>query len=338
MNSLERVLATIPGIETDYQPFTMLLSLYGASLLKSGTKEYYRNPELWFEGQKAVVDTFDPDILITPFSFPIEAEAFGSELMFLGKYAPNTKKPIITNLSQIKDLTIPDFEKSQAIQFFLKSTTLLANTYGKTKAIASPIHAPSDIPALLMGVEMWIDTLFFHHDKVKEIMKKTIEHFVRLGNEFFKRGATFLIVPANFTTAMIITDRIFEMLLPYLEEAFSQIKGPIVIHNGGSKLMPFIGRFARLSNVVAFVLEPSESFVEARKIIGEEMVLMGNFDGPGFANLTLEKAIEKTLKILNDRKNDKHFIFATSNADIPYETPVETIKAVVEIIRNFKKY
>ena len=46
MNSLERVLATIPGIETDYQPFTMLLSLYGASLLKTSAKEYYRNPEL----------------------------------------------------------------------------------------------------------------------------------------------------------------------------------------------------------------------------------------------------------------------------------------------------
>lgn len=207
MNSLERVLATIPGIETDYQPFTMLLSLYGANLIKTGTFEYYRNPELWFEGQKAVVDTFDSDILIAPFSFPIEAEAFGSELVFLDKYAPNTKKPIIANLSQIKDLPTPDFEKSLPIQFFLESVSLLTKNYGKTKAIASPIHAPSDIPALLMGMEMWIDTLLFHHDKVKEIMGKTIEHFVRLGNEFIDRGATFLVVPVNFTTAMIITDR-----------------------------------------------------------------------------------------------------------------------------------
>lgn len=338
MNSLERVLATIPGIETDYQPFTMLLSLYGASLIKTDTIEYYRNPVLWFEGQKAVVDTFDPDILITPFSSPIEAEAFGSDLVFLNKYAPNTKKPIITDLSQIKDLPTPDFDNSLPIQFFLKGMSLMAENYGQTKAIASPIHAPSDIPALLMGIEMWIDTLLFHHDKVKEIMEKTIDQFVRLGNEFIERGATFLVVPVNFTTAMIITDKIFEMLLPYLERAFSQIKGPIVIHNGGSKLMPFIGRFAKLTNVIAFVLEPSESFSEARQIIGDKMVLMGNFDGPNFVKLSTEKAKEITLKILNDRKNDKHFIFATSNADIPYETPIETIQTVVDTIRNFKKY
>jgi hypothetical protein len=36
--------------------------------------------------------------------------------------------------------------------------------------------------------------------------------------------------------------------------------------------------------------------------------------------LRRKRQYEKTLKILNDRKNDKHFIFATSNADIPYET------------------
>jgi hypothetical protein len=84
------------------------------------------------------------------------------------------------------------------------------------------------------------------------------------GNEFLARGATFLVVPVNFTTPMIITNRIFEMLLPYLEKAFSQINGPIVIHNGGSKLMPFIDGLQNF-NVIAFVLEPTESFNEARK-------------------------------------------------------------------------
>ena len=85
-------------------------------------------------------------------------------------------------------------------------------------------------------------------------------------------------------------------------------------------------------------MEPSESFDEARRIIGDEKVLMGNFDGPNFINLSNEKAEEITLKILNNRKNDKHFIFATSNADVPYDTPVETIRTVVNTIRNFKKY
>jgi len=337
MNSLDRVMAAVTGKDADCQPFTMLLSLYGASLLKTGTTAYYRNPGLWFEGQKAVIDTFDPDIVITPFSFPIEAEAFGSEMVFLDKYAPNTRKPIITRLEQIDSLPEPDISQSPSIQFFLKSTDLLSGKYKGVKAIASPVHSPADFPALLMGMEMWIDTLLFHPKEVEKIMHKTVEHFVRMGNEFIDRGATFLVVPVNFTTPMIITEKIFQQLLPYLKHAFSQINGPIVIHNGGSKIVPFIDRFAKLPNVIAFVLEPSESFEEARRIIGDDVVLMGNFDGPNFARLSKERAIEKALKILNNRKHDKRFIFATSNADIPYDTPVETIQAVVETIRSFRK-
>jgi uroporphyrinogen decarboxylase len=338
MNGLERIMATVTGDDADYQPFTLLLSLYGSSLIKTNTIDYYRDPELWFKGQEAVVKAFDPDIVISPFSFPIEAEAFGSELVFLNKYAPNIKKPIITKLSQIDSLPSPDFDKLQSIQFFLKATDLLAENYKKDHAIAAPIHSPADIPALLMGMEMWIDTLLFHPADVEKLMKKTVEHFVRLGNVLIERGATFLVVPVNFITAMIITPKIFNSLLPYLEDSFRQIKGPIVIHNGGSKLLPYMEYYAMLPNVIAILIEQTESFDETRKIVGDKMVLMGNIDGPNIIKLTKERAVEKTLKILNNRKNDKHFIFASSNADIPYDTPVETIQAVVDTIRNFKKY
>jgi uroporphyrinogen decarboxylase len=338
MNSLERILATVSGTEADYQPFTMLLSLYGASMIKSDTISYYRDAARWFEGQRAVVETFDPDIVITPFSFPIEAEAFGSEMVFLDKYAPNVKKPIITSLAQIASLPVPDLEASPAVRFFLEGTDLLAQNYQGNRAIASPIHSPADLPSLLMGIEMWIDTLLFHPEAVDQMMDKTVKHFVRLGNEFLARGTTFLVVPVNFTNPMMITEKIFSRLLPYLENAFSQLKGPVVIHNGGCKIMPFIDRFAKLPNVIALVLEPSEDFDEARRIVGEQVVLMGNFDGPNFVNLSKDQARDNALKILNNRINDKHFIFATSNADIPYDTPVETIRTVVDTIRGFKKY
>ena len=338
MTSLERIMAAVTGSDADYQPFTMLLSLYGSSLINCDTTEYYKNPVLWFEGQKAVVDTINPDILITPFSFPLEAEAFGSEMIFLHKYAPNVRKPIITDLSQIKDIRLPDLGINSSIQFFLQGTSMLVNGYKSTKAIASVLHSPCDIPSLLMGIEMWIDTLLFYPKEVDAILKKTTEHFVNLGNEYLSRGATFLVIPVNFTNPLMITDHIYEKLKPYLENAFSQIKGPIVVHNGGCTVMPFISKFAQLPNVIAIVLDPRESFDKAREIIGDKMVLMGNFDGPNFVNLNPEKANSIALKILENRKNDKHFIFATSNADIPYDTSVETLKAVAKTIRAFKKY
>ncbi|HET9569866.1 MAG TPA: uroporphyrinogen decarboxylase family protein [Bacteroidales bacterium] len=338
MNGLERVKAAVTGADADCQPYTMLYSLYGASLIQSDTHTYYHSAERWFEGQMAVDRLFDPDIIITPFSFPIEAEAFGSELIYLNQYAPNVRKPIITDLSQIDSLPEPDFETSPSVQFFLQGIDLVSREFKGKRAIAAPIHSPCDLPALLLGIERWIDTLFFHPDAVDRILKKTVDHFIRFGNEYFARGATFLVIPVDFTTPMIITEHLFKRLLPYLNYAFSQLNGPVVIHNGGSKLLPFLHHFTKLPNVIAFVLEPTESFAEARRIIGPDKVLMGNFDGPDFVNLSKDKACEIALKILNDRKEDKHFIFASSNADIPYLTSDKTILSVVDTIRQFKKY
>jgi len=338
MNSLERVQAAISGDNADYQPYMMVNSLYGARLINCDTVEYYYNPQLYFEGQQAIIETFDPDIILTPFAFPLEASAFGSKLSFKNKYAPNLEKPIITSLSQIEDLPMPCIEDSPIIRYFLQTTNLLTQKYKGEKAFVSPLHSPCDLPCLLMGSEMWIDTLLFHPKHVERIMKKMVEHFVHFGNEYFANGTTILGVPNDFLNPSMVTKKIFDTLYPYIEEAFSQIRGPIAVHNGGYKVMPMIEHLAKLPNVAAIFLENTESFDEARKLIGDELILMGNFNGPIFDNYSPEKAKEITLKILNNRKNDKHFIFSTSNADIPYDTPVETIKAVVETIRSYKKY
>jgi uroporphyrinogen decarboxylase len=214
----------------------------------------------------------------------------------------------------------------------------MAHDFKGSKAIASVLHSPCDLPALLMGIEMWIDTLLFHPAEVDAILQKTIEHFVTLGNEYLARGASFLVVPVNFTNPMIITNRIFEKLMPYLAEAFRRLNGPVVIHNGGCKILPFISQYARLPNVTAILPEHRESFEEARTVIGANLVLMGNLDGPGIANLTPDEASAATLRILENRKADRHFIFATSNGDIPYDTPGETVVAIARTIRGFKKF
>ncbi|MGE5406614.1 MAG: uroporphyrinogen decarboxylase family protein [Methanosarcina sp.] len=338
MTGLERVMTAVTGSDADHQPFTMLLSLYGAGIIKCNTAEYYRNPALWYEGQKAVIDLLDPDILITPFSFPLEAEAFGSEVVFLPNFSPNLKKPFITDLSQVRDICLPDTGSSKSLQFFLESTRMMARDFKETRAIASVLLSPCDLPALLMGIEMWIDTLLFHPAETDAVLQKTIEHFVCLGNEYLANGASFLVVPVNFTNPMIITNRILEKLMPYLVRAFRRLNGPVVIHNGGCKIMPFISNFATLPNVIAILPEHRESFDEARTIVGDKMVLMGNLDGPCIANLTPDEASAATLRILENRKDDRHFIFATSNGDIPYDTPAETLVAVARTIRGFKKF
>lgn len=335
---LDRVLSAISGSDSDRQPFTMLHSLYGSRLIDVKTEEYYRNPEVWFNGQKAVIEVTDPDIVVGPFAFALEADAFGSDIVFLPGNPPNVRKPVISKLPEIWKIIPPDYDKSSSLRYFLQANRLLVNEYKNTRAVAPVLQSPCDLPSLLMGFEMWIDTLLFHPAETEEMIRKTTEHFVALGNEYFNDGAAFLVVTVNFTNPMIISGPIFNRLIPWLRDAFGRLSGPVVIHSGGCRLMPFLNEYAQLPNVIAFLLDPRESFKNAREIIGDKFVLMGNLDGPDLVNLNAGQIQKRTLSILNDRKDDKHFIFATSNADIPWDTPLENIASVADTIRNFKKY
>jgi uroporphyrinogen decarboxylase len=336
MNGLERALAVIEGKPTDRQPYTLLLSLFGARFIEDSFPMFYRDASTWVKGQKKAVELTDPDIVTTPFAFPLEAEAFGSIVTFPDFYAPNIQKPCITDLSQIDNLLIPGHDHPN-LRFILETTRLMAQEYGGNKAVASLLFSPCDLPALLLGIEKWIDTLLFEPTHVSTLLNATSQHFVRLANSCLSLGANFVVTTANFTNPTIVTEKMFKGILPWLKAAFEKVNGPIVIHHGGCKLGGFIADFAKLPNVVGIIVDPTDDLSEARKAVGEKLVLMGNLDGPMLEKYSSETAEKICLKILENRKADPHFIFASSNADIGYHTSVEVIKTVVKTIKNFKK-
>uniref|UniRef100_A0A7C3HWT2 Uroporphyrinogen decarboxylase (URO-D) domain-containing protein n=1 Tax=Gracilinema caldarium TaxID=215591 RepID=A0A7C3HWT2_9SPIR len=72
MNSMERIGALLSGSPVDRPPCTMTLSLYGARLLGVSTQSYYTNPDLYAQGQQAVIDLCAPDIVFSPFALSLE--------------------------------------------------------------------------------------------------------------------------------------------------------------------------------------------------------------------------------------------------------------------------
>ena len=83
MTGMERVIAALHGAGADHRAFTMTLSLYGAKLTSCPLNEYYTIPEQYLKGQMAVAQQCRPDIIFTPFALALEAQAFGSDIVFL---------------------------------------------------------------------------------------------------------------------------------------------------------------------------------------------------------------------------------------------------------------
>jgi len=336
MLASERVFNRLQGKSVDFVPFAPLASLYGARLTSCPLNKYYTDAYSYLKGQIAVASKIEPDILFTPFALVMEAEAFGSQAVFFEKNPPNLKKPAIVDFKAISKLNLPDIENHPGLVYLRESTRLMAKEFKQNIPVAAIVNSPTELPALIMGIENWIDTLLFHADEAKLLIELCTEHFVRFSNTLLHEGASCIVTPASFSNPTIITRNIAaEILIPQLKQAYSRVNGAIVFHHGGARLIPFLDLLHNLPNVVGFVISPKDSFDEVRQIIGNDTVVFGNINGQMLWK-TNKDIIEKWCSlILENRKNDAKFILTTSNADIPFDTPLENIKIMKQTIKDF---
>ncbi len=336
MNSIERITASVKGEPTDRRAISPILPLYGARLTGCELSEYYTNASAYARGQSAVLETFEPDVLFGPFALPLEGAAFGSEARILDNQAPNLRKPAIFSVEEMAKLVVPDVNSHPHLLYFQEAIRQMGAEHGQEVPIAAIASGPIDLPALILGIEGWLDALLFNKDGARQMLDLTIAHSVRFINALFSAGASFVAIPVDFASpSIVMRETASGVTVPALKEALSQMKGPIFLHSGGAPLAPSIDLLANVPNVAGFVLNGSDSFEDARKRIGPEPVLVGNIEGPSLFIRKKEDIREECLSALNDRRKDPHFVLGTCMADIGMDTPPENIHVLRESAEHF---
>ena len=335
MNSLERVMAAVGGKPSDRPAVAPLLSLYGARLTGSSLREHYTNPNTYVSGQSAVRETFQPDLLFSPFILPLEGEAFGSEIAFFDDQAPNLARPAVGSAQEAINLNIPDIDSHPRLLFVREAVRLLAAQHGKEVPIVGIVLDPATLPIMIMGIDAWLETLLFDEKTTKLVLDKTKEFFVKWANALLADGATMLALPVMFNPEVVTPKIVKDIAVPVYEETFKEVNGPIVIHPAGSYFLPFLEYYTSLPNVAGFVLDSRDSFSEAREKVGPDKVLLGNIAGPSLCKQSVEEVECQCAGILADRSDDMHFILATSRADVAYDTPAENIHAMIEAASKY---
>jgi uroporphyrinogen decarboxylase len=338
MNSLERVLNTVQGKPKDRTAVSLTLSLYGARLLNCPLQEYYTNSELYAEGQSAVKEMFNPDILFTPFVLTAIGEAFGSRVKYFKEAPPNMVRPAFTTAEELLKFDIASLENNKRLNYILESAKKLVSNYGENTAIAGIFLSPVDLPPIIIGMDAWLETVLFNEKEALKICELMSRFFVKFANVLFSIGIHFLALPVVFCNPNVIFQSIVnEMVMPVLFESFKQLNGLVVLHHGGAPMNAFLGTLTTLPNIVGYVIDKKDKFDYLRKLIPVEKLLLGNIDGPTLNKRTPEQIQNHCMYILKNRVNDPHFILATSGPDVPFSTSHENIHAVIQSAKNFNK-
>lgn len=336
MTSLERVMSALEGRSSGRPPFTMTLSLYGARLTGCPLEEYHRNAAAYDEGQAAVRALCQPDILFAPFALSIEAAAFGCELQVFADYAPNIRRPAVRGPESFLAMDLPDPDSSPQLLYLREAVRLMATRWKREVPVCAVLTAPVDLPALVMGIDGWIDTLITRPDLARTVLERCTRHFVGLANALLAEGAAFVALPMIFTNPRFLYQKLVdEMILPVIREAFAEVQGPIVIHHGGNRLLPTVQALLDLPQVAAYAFDNRDSLAEARSILGPGRLMLGGIHGPTLGYGPIEVCLARVKAVLDDRGHDPAFIFASAGADVPYA--VEPAR-IVEIARAIQSW
>jgi len=336
MNSQERVMATLMGTEYDKRPFTGTFGLYGARLTGCPLERYYTVSSEYLNGISAVVENINPDIILSPLSLPVVGEAFGAEVKYFDDQAPNLKRPAITDLNEIPRLKIPDIDSAPQLVYTIEIIRGMKKKYGDEKIIGAVLMSPTELPVMIMGLENWLPAVVDNNDHVKKMLDIAIPFFIKFAKALISEGANLLAIPAVFTLPNILTRHLVKQYaLPALREAFTDIEVPIFLHHTGALYNEFLDLLTELPGVAGFVVDARDSLSEAREKAGKSKVLMSGINGPDLNRWTPEEIREITLRVLEERANDPHFILTLAAADVPYDTPTENITAIPDAIREF---
>ena len=332
MTGMERVLCALHGKPADRRAFTLALSLYGARLSGCPTQEYYSDPKRYLEGQRKVVRLIDPDIVFAPFALPFEALAYGGEGVWLDKFPPNVRKPPFRGQDMPVSLG-DDMFLAPGLAYLVESTRLLALEFGPSKPVCAVATAPVDLPAMLLGIEGWLETLLFDPERAARLMALAEEHFLRLTGAFFAAGAAFVAIPVMFANLRLVTPALLEdAVLPALARAFDQSAGPLVYHHGGNRILDHLSMCSGLPNVAGFLLDPRDNLSQARELLGPQRLMLGNVNGPGLSRMQPGDVYASVSALLADRAADRSFILASAHADIPFETNPGALLAVRQAV------
>lgn len=331
MNSYERVMNTLQGKPVDRVPVFAVLGAYGGKLTHKGLRTLYSDVDAYVAGQRAVQEALGLDLVLAPFDYSAIAEAFGGKVAWFADQPPNLKTPAVGSAAAALALPVPDPQRTARLPFIVESARRLTAAYRERVPVFAAVPGPIALPALILGLEAWLDTLLFDEAAASRLLEHTGEFFVTWANALLEAGVTALIVTEGMAAAEISPRSLFEdRMLPHLRAVFARVRGPLVFHHTGGRLAPILDLLPGLPGLAGVVVSSKDDLAEARQRLGPGLLLLGNLDNLSFPTASAGEIRERSLACLRAAAPAGHFVLANSGGDIPLSTPLDNLRAMLD--------
>ena len=341
MTGMERLAAAINGTPADRIPVFCNLLDQGAKELGLPLEEYYSSGEHVAEAQLKMRAKYGYDCLWSLFYVGKEAELLGCRKIIYAKDGPpNVGEMVIKKYDDIARLQVPDDIASHpAFAEELKCLRILKAEAGGKYPICAYLTASMTLPAILMGIEKWMQMLMMGpHDLRDELLAKCSDFFRKQVAAYRAAGADVLVYSNPFGSTDFIPRKFFnELSLPWMERDL----GP-----GGTSGIVYYCGSARFNNVIeavinrlgigVFYLSPMDDIAEGKRLVAGRGLTCGVINDIMLLEWSKEEIRSEVKRMIEAGKPGGKFLFGT--LVMPYNIPEENIRTMLEAAYEYGRF
>jgi len=342
ITGMDRLVAAINGEKSDRIPvFCNLLDQGAAELGISSLEEYYSNGEHVAEAQLKMREKFGHDNVWSLFYVGKEAELLGCEKIVFSKSGPpNVEDYVIKSYDDIVNLEIPDDIYSHpGFEENLKCLNILKREVGGKQPICAYLTAGITLPAILMGMDKWLELLLMGPTDIRDLLiEKCSDFFQKEIAAFRKAGADVLVYSQPFGSTDILPMRLIkELTLPSMKRDLEPggMDG-MVYYCGSSPFINVIDMMIEKFGFGVFYLSPKDDIAEAKKIINGRALTCGVINDIKLVSWSREEIRAEVKRMLDAGMPGGKFLFGT--LVMPYDIPEKNIRAMLEAAYEYGSY
>jgi MtaA/CmuA family methyltransferase len=308
---------------------TMFAGAPAILLTNSTITEALSDAKLHFKAMKFTVDELRLDTINLTADLSVEAEACGCQIRFSDRALPTVVSHPIKTLEDIRKLRIPDPYQDGRMPVFIETMKLLKDNYTMIKI--AEVLGPFTLAAHLGGESTYMNTRA-NPELLHTLLVFCVQAIISYAQALIKAGADIILI-AEPTGSMLSPISFDEFSRTYTNRIIDSLDKPVILHICGNA-NHLIEKMCETGAVAISVDEVDPSSIIDR--IPPDMVIIGNISPVKIMwQGAPEDVRQETLKLLESMSDKNEYVVAPG-CDLVPETPLENIKAFVEVIKPRK--
>ena len=303
-------------------------------LMNKTVKELISSSDNLAEGMKLIADRVDSAAAISLMDLSVEAECFGSQVVFAESEVPTIKGSIITEMEEVEALQIPKIGTGRTeiyIDAVRKASKLILD-----RPIFAGMIGPYSLAGRLLDVTEIIYFCYDEPEMVTLLLDKVTEFLIFYGKAYKEAGAHGIMI-AEPLAGMLSPNMEAEFSAPFVKrivEALQDENFLVIYHNCGDNTIQMIDSILTIG-ADAYHFGNVIQMEEMLQHVPNDIVVMGNIDPVSqFCNGTPESIRKATLELMEKCNKYPNFIIS-SGCDIPPMSPWDNINAFFDGVKEF---